>query len=250
MVWFKVDDGFANSRAVLKISRRYRSSAVGLWTLAGAWSAKELTDGSVPEYALEELCGTVALANRLVEADLWIKTPDGWKFKGWEKYQPLRADVLEGRDKEAERKRLARASSKRPPGQTAESRVDDSRSPDTPTRPDPTHSSSNEEEVPRKRGHRIPEDFAVTAEMVSWAKGKAPAVDGKTSTERFKNHFEAMTGRGSSKLDWVKAWKNWLLSDQAKAEERGWKPQAVASKPMTTDELRAKRQEVMNRDAG
>lgn len=125
MPWFKVDDGFANSKQVVRIPRKFRCAAVGLWTLAGTWSSKELTDGFVPEHMLEELAATKADAGRLVEAELWCAVDGGWQFVGWEKYQPTRVQVLAERDKEADRKRRWREaktgkSDPRPPAPSEE----------------------------------------------------------------------------------------------------------------------------------
>jgi hypothetical protein len=150
MAWFKVDDGFANSKPVLRIPRRYRAAAIGLWTLAGTWSAKELTDGFVPEYTLEDFCATPALATQLVKAELWEESSSGWQFLGWSKYQFTKAKVLEHREAEAEKKRKwreakAAASDLRESKlSTGDDRVDTSGSPvgtsrvSTSTRPDQT----------------------------------------------------------------------------------------------------------------
>lgn len=141
MAWFKIDDGFTNSKPVLRLQRRVRSSAIGLWTLAGAWSAKEMTDGFIPEYVIEELASTPAIASHLVKCGLWEEAAEGWQFKGWEKYQPTRDQILEAREREAERKRKYRESQRRPSGTGAgqtEGHQQESDYPD-PTRPDPTH---------------------------------------------------------------------------------------------------------------
>lgn len=108
MPWFKVDDGFANSKPVLRIPRRYRGPAIGLWILAGTWSAKELTDGYIPEYALEDFASTPAMAEQLVAAGLWEKAENGFQFLGWSDYQPTKVEVLTRRAQEAERKQRAR----------------------------------------------------------------------------------------------------------------------------------------------
>lgn len=71
-----------------------------------------------------------------------------------------------------------------------------------------------------KRGTRIPDDFTVTASMVDWARENVPLVDGKRSTDRFVNYFQAKTGRDATKLDWERTWRNWLLKDQEDAERR------------------------------
>lgn len=79
--------------------------------------------------------------------------------------------------------------------------------------------------LPRKaarqqRGTRIPEDFAVTPEMVAWAREKAPDVNGRRATEKFVNYWQSKTGRDATKLDWVRTWRNWMLDEQDRAERR------------------------------
>lgn len=126
MPWFNVDDGFSNSKPVLRIPRRYRCTAIGLWTLAGSWSAKELTDGFIPDHTLEEFASTTAMAGFLVRAGLWREVVGGWQFEGWEKWQKTKEQVLAFRAAEAERKRKAR-SEKKPSGSSGASGVDSAR---------------------------------------------------------------------------------------------------------------------------
>lgn len=86
-------------------------------------------------------------------------------------------------------------------------------SPPLPVKEDPPSLRSG---PPRKRGQRIPDDFAVTPEMVVWARDRVPLVDGRLETEKFINYWQAATGRGATKRDWVATWRNWMLS----ADER------------------------------
>lgn len=152
MAWFRVDDGFANSRQILSIPRRYRTQAAGLWVLAGTWSAKELTDGFIPEYLLEELASSPAIAAHLIRAGLWEKAENGYQLIGWAKYQFTKDQVLTRRTEEAERKRRARESKRKTRDQQQQSNVRDVSRADTmrsphdvrpvsalpdPTRPDP-----------------------------------------------------------------------------------------------------------------
>lgn len=74
--------------------------------------------------------------------------------------------------------------------------------------------------APRSRGTRLPEDWTVTPELVTWCKQACPDVDGRFETERFKNHFLAAAGQKGVKVDWVKTWKNWMLTEQKRAMER------------------------------
>ena len=168
MAWFKVDDAFHSSKPVMRIPRRYRAQAVGLWILAGTWSAQEESDGFVPEFVLEELCGTPAIASHLVRAGLWVEVTGesqegstvskrssaisddhGWKFKNWGKYQPTRAQLEENREKERERKARYRMSQRDTEGTTegqTEGHHPESNHPD-PTRPDPTNKEEPSSEI-------------------------------------------------------------------------------------------------------
>lgn len=142
MAWFKVDDGFHSNRKVLSIPRAQRLAAVGLWTLAGSWSAQQELDGFVPDYMVAEWGGTPRLVEALVTAGLWVRVPEGTEFPKWAEYQPTRADLEAARAREAERKRRYRkAMSGRSPvgvpvGQT-EGHQRESEYP-VPSRPDPT----------------------------------------------------------------------------------------------------------------
>jgi len=161
MPWFKVDDGFTNSKPVLKIPRRFRAAAVGLWTLAGAWSAKELTDGNIPEYLLEEFASTPAIAKHLVASGLWETNADGWAFVGWSKYQPTRAQVMADRDAEAERKRKYRES-------RMKTIVDDSST-------IPAHSESEvHESTSKPRNENCTPPDLQESEMSQWDTGGTP----------------------------------------------------------------------------
>ena len=151
MPWFKVDDGFANSRPVLRIPRKFRAQAVGLWVLAGTWCAKELTDGYVPDYTLEDFASTPAIAAHLVTSGLWEKAEDGYRFVGWNKYQPTKEQVLASRSEDAERRKRGRDAKRKASEQGKDESVremsgrtntghhpDNDRSPLVPTRPDPS----------------------------------------------------------------------------------------------------------------
>lgn len=73
---------------------------------------------------------------------------------------------------------------------------------------------------PRKRGTRLPDDFTVTADMVSWARDRVPHVDGKTETEKFINYWRAKSGREAVKLDWEATWRNWMLTASERTPTR------------------------------
>jgi hypothetical protein len=113
MTWFKVDDGLhAHRKAV-----RAGVPAMGLWVLAGSWSANQLTDGWVPDYIAARLDPAYkAHAASLVAAGLWVAGEhdgdSGWWFHQWAEQQPSREQVLTDRAAAAERQRRARERAK------------------------------------------------------------------------------------------------------------------------------------------
>lgn len=66
-------------------------------------------------------------------------------------------------------------------------------------------------ESARKRGTRIPDDFAIDDEMRQWARSKCPGVALERETEKFANYWRSETGAKAAKLDWTLTWKNWIL---------------------------------------
>lgn len=128
MTWFKVDDHLHSHRKTMRAG----TEAMGLWVLAGSWSAAEESDGWVPDYVLGRLVGAngVHLADQLVSAGLWendtMDGEDGYRFREWQDYQPTREQLEAKREQARERMQRVRANS------AGTSRAV------TPTRPDPT----------------------------------------------------------------------------------------------------------------
>lgn len=162
MPWFKVDDGFASSRKVLSIPRTMRAAAVGVWTLAGAWAAKELTDGVVPPYALDELGVTPRLSRALVEARLWLDHPDGGiEFKNWADFQPTREEVERDRKNARERQRRHREQKRDADvtnGDVTRDYQRESQHP-VPSRPDPTPDNQDRYNNPPEVDARAEDDL-------------------------------------------------------------------------------------------
>lgn len=111
---FNVDLGFYDSQEVLSIPRKVRAAAVGVWTLAGAYSASKLTDGVVPDEKLRELGCTPAIREALMSTKpepLWVASddhPNAIQFTRWTKWQRTCAEVKAYKQADAERKRRAR----------------------------------------------------------------------------------------------------------------------------------------------
>jgi hypothetical protein len=240
MVWFIVHDGFSTSPKVLAIPRAERLAAVGLWTLAGAWSAQHLTDGEIPEYMLDEWAAPELAAANLVDVGLWRSTSKGWRFHAWAEYQQSKDDVEQKRAYERDKKRKQR----RGPDGTYTGRAGQSTtgpddvpgdSPGTPqleTPPVPRESHQPNQALPSQakrdgtasRGTRIPTGFELTEGMREYAKTKAPAVNVEAETEDFVAYWTTKTGAAAVKTNWETVWQTWIRRAQKWAEERGWSP--------------------------
>jgi hypothetical protein len=236
MTWFKVDDSFYDHPKVFDAP----DCAVALWTRAAAWSARNLTDGFVPAGMPARLCDDPDTAvKELVRRGLWLRAKDGYRFHDWADYQPTREDVLAERKRWAEKKanqRAARRAEMDKPSSTGKvsPHVSPGDSPEdspqghprglsgesqrpVPSRPDPDSPygespPSATPQGPRKRGTRIPLDFAPTPAMVGWARDHVPHVDGRHETAKFINYWTAKSGKDATKVDWPATWRNWMLT--------------------------------------
>ena len=102
MVDFRVNDGFGQHPKTVGLSLE----AVGLWTLAGAWSMRYLTDGYIPTEAMRSISTRRQPLQDLIDRNLLQPSNGGYQFVDWIQYQRTR-DQIEA-DRERNRKRLAK----------------------------------------------------------------------------------------------------------------------------------------------
>lgn len=111
MPWFKVDDGLHSHPK----PRRAGLGAMGLWTVAGSWSAQHAQEGFVPDWFVAGWPSGRKHAGQLVEAGLWqpvtVAAETGWRFHDWEHFQPSKEEIE--RDREHNRERQKRFREKR-----------------------------------------------------------------------------------------------------------------------------------------
>lgn len=245
MSWFRVDDTMPGNAKAFQCPLE----AIGLWTLAGAWSAQQLTAGFIPDAVLPMLRGNEALASTLLQAKLWERSDGGYQFHDWEQYQPTVDEVKEQRSKRAEAGRkggiasgVARRNasrSKREANASSKREAKNERA-STPSHPipspieEPNGSSlvrltqgasgtatapadAGADTKPKSRGTRLPDGWFPDRTEV--AKKLEAAHDSdwlQRELERFSDYWQAKTGQQATKLDWTKTWCNWLRN----AEDR------------------------------
>jgi len=111
MVWFRVDDGFCDHPKVeALLEGKHAGDAIALWTLAGSWCGKHLTDGEISAAKVARLgiARHEKAAAELVRVRLWEKTATGFRFHNWLERQSSRENVELTRAETAERVRRYR----------------------------------------------------------------------------------------------------------------------------------------------
>lgn len=235
MPWFKVDDGFHGHPKVVELSL----AAVGIWTLSGSWCADYLTDGVVSNKAITRMGGDDSLAAELVAAGLWLEAPDGYEFKDWAHYQPLKADVEAERAAAQERMRTIR--SKRKGVRPNDTRTDDERSPEQSenigrssenvrSTPSQSHPSPppipNKRESTAKRGTRLSPDWTPSVDSIAKIRTDAPDVNAQLEHATFVDYWIAQPGQKGVKTDWEATWRNWMRRKQGDLGSRGGAPRS------------------------
>ena len=91
-----------------------------------------------------------------------------------------------------------------PPAQNAATGDDRGAKPSeqkSPTEPKPARSP---------RGVRLPEAWAPTQALLDWATAEHPKIDLRLETDKFRDHWLSKAGRDATKVDWGRAWRNWI----------------------------------------
>lgn len=104
MPWGRLDDSLYDHPKLDLLPVEDRLAGVGLWARAISWCNRFLTDGHVPRDRVTKLDGTIDLADQLVTAGLWEPASHGYQIHDFLEFNDSRAEVLERRQKDAERK--------------------------------------------------------------------------------------------------------------------------------------------------
>lgn len=252
-MWFRVDDRLPD-HAKVRMLGRARLAAIGLWSLCGAWSGRNGTDGFIPRTVVRQYDAKLRTVPHLVRVGLWSETTrngePGWLFHDWPDWQPTAAAIEEVRRSRAEAGRRGGVRS----GETRRSKTEASASkqteantnPEPEPEPEPLATDVASQGAPRKRGAareratRIPDDFAVSADLAAWARAEAPDVDQRAETAKFVDYWRAKAGRDATKVDWQGTWRNWMRRAQENAANRRASRRFTPdARPTATDKIAA-----------
>lgn len=223
-----------------------------MFTRALAYAGDQETHGFVPAGMLPALCRRrryETCVEALVASGLWQPVRGGYKITRWQEWQAELEALVARRSADRDRKRRERErASTAAKQQASDASRDTSADASDPverretdiTPPHPPGASP-----PRKRGTRIPADFQVTAEMVTWAREHVPHVNGRAETAKFIDYWQAKAGRDACKLDWPATWRNWMRRSAEQQPTHG----RHASKEQLFDRAMQRAQERESGDA-
>ncbi len=104
MPYFAVDDGLYDHPKFDGIT----DASLALWTRAGSWCMRYLTDGFVPSDRVRKLGYDTPQSDELVRRGIWHGVQGGFRFHEWLKHQDSKADIEKHRDRWREEKRSKR----------------------------------------------------------------------------------------------------------------------------------------------
>lgn len=259
MAWARLDDGFGDHPKTLDVietlDELVGAAAIGLWTLGLAYAHRTMRTAKIPGYIPRSFARTARvpawIGDKLCDAGLWEHADGGgWVVHDFDQYLP--SEGLRSKRAEAGRKGAAARWGKTAGQDTsAEETADgDSNLPSDANgkngnacpepEPEPIKKKTSSSSSPAKRGTRIPDDFAMTPEMIDWGRENFPHLDGKAITAEFVDYWRAVPGAKGVKLDWTATWRNWI---RRKGEQGGGysngtsrPPTPIGPKPSTTDQ--------------
>lgn len=227
MTWFKVDDQLAFHPKIIACT----PTAIALWVRAGAWSAGHLTDGCLPAAMISPLGYRKRDAEKLVEVGLWEAHKDGYRFRNWEEYQPTKAQVEEEREQNKARQQAWRDRRRNVVRNAVTDTVTDVVTNSAPTRPDPTTTKEEtssllmppaERSASEPRAHRLPDDWAPGDAGCTYARERG--IDGSrldNLVDNFRDHWLNKPGKDGRKIDWNRAWQQWVRNEVEWTAKRG-----------------------------
>ena len=96
----------------------------------------------------------------------------------------------------------------------------------------------SENEAPRKRGTRLPQDWMPDPSAQERLQAKHPGIDLETELEKFRDYWAARSGAKAVKADWQAAWRLWLRNAEefAKRNPRAGKPAGAITRDTRSEQ--------------
>lgn len=221
MTWMKVDDQFPDHPKFLGLT----DTAVALYFIGLAYCSRHLTDGVVPELAVERmgLKQPKKAAALLVEHDLWHVHERGWEVHDYLDHQRSAAEVQELSEKRAAAGSKGGKAKSKQPGSKLLGKPEAETDAVTEAEADPSTSSS---EVPAA-GER-PDDEWLAAAVDGWAEAYTNDQTGKRQIKDPASYARSLSRKPDPKvlieLERLRSDEPWMtpaLAGRFAAGERG-----------------------------
>lgn len=122
MPHFRVDDGLDSHPKI----ERAGDDAIGMWTRAGSWSMRYLTDGFVPEWWVKKQPNGTRKARKLVAAGLWIDGQQRDNERGYQFHDFVGPGRQDSREKIEADRELARKRKQKSRGMSQQESLEES----------------------------------------------------------------------------------------------------------------------------
>lgn len=222
-----------------------------LYVCGQAYASKHATDGLIPKEVVPRLSDVPApmkVAQRLVEVGLWHDRGDHFEQHDYPEMQTTAAEREEKRERARERQRRSRhrQGDNVTHDVTRDSRVSDAQvtTAEAEAEAESESGSTRAEEGSGEEAHgdtsrgkprsdratRIPDGWTPDAEEQLQAEAQAAGVDLHRELERFRDHWQAKSGKDGRKADWQATWRNWLRKAIDDKPQRNGRPPPANSK--------------------
>jgi hypothetical protein len=203
MSWARLDDGFYDNPKILGVDL----AAVGLYAVGLSYAGKQLTDGHLTHVVARHLSrGDAALVTQLVEAKLWIVTPDGYAINDFLQFNPSHKSVERQRKEARQRMQSLRIRSREHPPSRSREQVNTGCLGDGTGR-DGTGRVKKSSSV-NARARAVPDGFDTFWAAYPRKENKAAAVKAWDKLAPDDGTRQAITGA----LAWQRALPRWLES--------------------------------------
>lgn len=198
-------------------------------TRLGIAERPEMGPETAPEKRLE----------RLLEVGLIQARDGGYQLVSWLRWNRSVEEMGRERDKDRQRKTpVTRGAPETTPEKVPETTPETGRKSVEIRRADTETDTETDTPLPsgvgpRKRGHRLPDDWMPDRALVDEMQRECPQVNLRAEHAKFSDFWHSKAGKDASKVDWRLVWRNWMR----KASEQGGARPANRRQQQTDDQF-------------
>ncbi len=198
------------ARASAAMSRNVTvSHALSIWAMMLECASQSSPRGELSGWDDEDVAACLGLDTELVAAvreAMQGKVLDGNVLTGWERRQPKAEDRSAAARKRAQRERERAQIHDVTASDTGQCHV---MSRNVTTETETETETEKARAVRSPAGSRLPDDWALSAELRDWTRANAPWLNIDLEAEKFRDYWAAKPGKEGRKASWEATWRNW-----------------------------------------